>query len=604
MFFLIGYFLVDRAHQIMVNGDSSGYYMHVVSALINNDIGKYDKTIAGLQENFPTAKDPRNDIYGVRKTDKGRYYIKYTIGVGVMELPGFLIGHVIALSNSNYKADGWSPPYNFCVHLSKVVYILLGFWLLISVLLQYFQKTEVVLTVISIAFGTNLFYQGTFLTLAHCFLFFDICLLAYLSNRFYDQPSNKKALGIGMVVGLITITRIPELFSLVVPLFWGIYNVKTLKERVFFFKDNYRYLLLAALGLLLLLLPQISYWYYVSGQLFFNPYQGEAFDFFNPKINKGWFSFQNGWLIYTPIMGLALLGFIPLWKHCSNFFLPAALFLLLNSWVHYSYYTSNYFPGLGSRPMIEGYPLLAFNLAAFFLFCKKYKVLRLISYVLFAGFVFLNLFQTWQVHQGIIKSDSGNAAFYRASFLQTSHNLNSLRTFESGSTQPYINRLKFLDTIYLNTFEASDNPALSDEQAFSGNFSVYDTTSHVHTKHTIPFSETNIQPGDWVYVGIKGYRARRDKEWKNSRLEKLVVTFHDEKTGFSKERFIKIIKFVGNPKSSIWSSGKTLIWGEAGFFLRVPSKATDSWTISTSVHNYYKERLYIDDLIILHYRYK
>jgi len=604
IFFLIGYFLVDRDHEIMLNGDSSGYYMYVVAAFINQDVGQYDKTIGGLLENYPKAKDPRSDKFGVRKTEKGRYYIKYTIGVGIMEIPGFLVGHLIALSSDDYKADGWSAPYKFWVNFSKVIYILLGFWLLTAILLLYFSKTEVALTVISIAFGTNLFYQGTFLTLAHSFLFFDVCLLVYLTQRFYDNPSNWKALGIGLTVGLITITRIPEVFSLVVPLFWGVYNLKTLKHRVSFFVQYYNYLLFAGAGLLIMLLPQISYWYYVSGQLFFNPYQGEGFNFLEPKIYYGWLSFENGWITYTPIMALAILGFYPLWKRSKNFFFPAALFLIFNNWIHYSYYTINYFPGLGSRPMIEGYPLLAFSMAAFYWFCSKNRIGKGISYVLFAFFVFLNLFQTWQSHQGVIWSEKANRAFYWASFLKTSHSLNSLITFDSRTRQPNLDNLQFVDTIHFDNFESGNHPNLSDNQALSGNFSVFDTINELHTERSFSFSEYDLQPNDWVYASIQAYRTRKDMVWNGDKLEKLVITLEDKTSGYSKSRFIKISRYLENPSYSFWSTGRPLHWGKAGFFIKIPTKSNAQWSVKVHIHNPYHGNLYLDDLTILHYRRK
>ena len=65
--FMAGYFLVDNWRGTMVNGDSSGYYFHVVSLLVNQDVGDYTTTIDTYLDYYPQAGDPREDIYGVRQ---------------------------------------------------------------------------------------------------------------------------------------------------------------------------------------------------------------------------------------------------------------------------------------------------------------------------------------------------------------------------------------------------------------------------------------------------------------------------------------------------------------------------------------------------------
>jgi hypothetical protein len=93
--------------------------------------------------------------------------------------------------------------------------------------------------------------------------------------------------------------------------------------------DHYRWLLLACLGFTAVFSIQIIYWYYVSGHLVFNPYQGEGFNFLEPKIHKGWFDFANGWLVYTPIMGLALIGLFSLSSYRTGLLWPILAFSCL-----------------------------------------------------------------------------------------------------------------------------------------------------------------------------------------------------------------------------------------------------------------------------------
>jgi len=600
-----GFFAFDNWKETMNNGDSSGYYMHLVSSVLNQDVGNYTKTIDDYLENYQKAKDPRKDKYGIRKTDKDRYYIKYTLGVAVMEIPALLIAHSIASISDRHEADGWSQPYAFWINFSKVFYIVIGFLFLIKTLKLYFENKIVAFTVLSIALGTNLFYHGIFLTLAHSFLFFDFCLLIYLSNKFYQNPSNKRALGIGLLVGLITLTRVPEVVGLLIPLLWGVSNIAGLKSRFNFFKNKPSYLLVAAAGLLVAFSPQIFYWHYVSGQFFFNPYQGESFNFLKPNIINGWFNFRNGWLIYTPIMIFALIGFFFMKREkIKGALIPALLFLSLISWIHYSYYIWNYYPGMGSRPMIECYPILAFPLAAFFSRFHHGPKSKWIISVLTVFFIALNIFQCWQMKKGIIYTQNGSSAFYLETFGQTTSSITSLQCYDVKRAQAKIEELKFIDTLFVESYENANIPNLDKTISFSGSQSLNTKNSEHISERSINIGDTNLEAYDWVYVSIKALRKQKDMAWERIGLEELFCQLIDENGKKIKSSSIRIAPYIGNENHSIFFSGKTDVWGEAGFYFRISNKVKDDYKLKVFVRNLRKHSLYIDDLTLLHFKSK
>ena len=586
----------------MNNGDSSGYYMHLVSSFINQDVGDYSKTIDDYLSYYTKAKDPRQDKFGIRETEKGKAYIKYTLGVSVMEFPAILIAHGIASLSSKHKTDGWSTPYTFCINFSKVIYIILGFFFLITVLQSYFENAVVALTTLSIALATNLLYHGTFLTLAHSFLFFDFCLLIYLSQRFYDNPSKKKAFCIGLLVGLITLTRVPEVVGLLIPVLWGITKKQDLIERVQFFKLNFSYLFLAALGLVIMFSPQFMYWYYVSGQLFFNPYQGENFNFLKPQIFNGWFNFRNGWLIYTPIMSFALVGLFYLKKKAPAVLLPAFLFTLLIAWIHYSYYVWNYYPGMGSRPMIECYPILSFALAAFYAKLLAKPKTKWIAGVVVIFFTALNVFQSWQMKEGIIYTQNGNLAFYKETFASTSTSLTALQCYDVKRAQPKISELSLIDTLLFNDFEKAVAPFANKEIKYAGKQSINNSIAHLLAESTIDISTTDLQAYDWVYIGIKAYRKLKDQVWNRDDLEELFCVIEDENGKKIKSSKIKIAAHIDNKDFNIFHTGTPEIWDEAGFYFRISNKVKDGWKLKVFVRNLNQHSLYLDDLVVVHYK--
>jgi len=599
--YVAGFLLFGNWQHIHTRGDDIGYYLHVVSFWKYQDVGNYEQTLTSLIETHPEAEALPQDPYLIRTTDIGRKYIKYTLGTAVMESPFFLLADAYANSTDAYATHGWSEPYYFLIALSNVLYVLAGLWLLCLLLDRHFTPTTVVLSMIGVALATNLYFQATYMTMSHGFLFFDYCLLLWLSIRFYKAPNRWSALGIGAVVGLITITRIPELISVVIPLLWGVTTRGQLKERLQFLLKNYHYLLAAAVGFLVLMAIQISYWHYVSGQLIFNPYEGEGFNFLQPHIWDGLFSFRNGWLIYTPIMLFSLVGLFFLKRHYAAPFVPILVFVGAQAYIHYSYYAWWFFPGLGSRPMVEAYPLLAFGLAAFIQTVLEKPPLRWLPYILVGFFLWLNLFQTWQMKEGVIYSPNGSFAFYYETFGTMHPDRNALRAYDLKDLQPDTSEIQEKQVLAMEDFEA---PTFSETVAYSGQHAFYTKTAgeELILAEQIPLK--SLSPGAWLKVEVQAYVAPTDMIWDRDRLANLILELWNEDGKRRRFRTIKIASHIGNTKHSIWHTGVPGQWGEASFFVKLPRSVQKGWTAKAYLLNNHGQGLYVDDFELSYYEEK
>jgi hypothetical protein len=588
----------------MCNGDSSGYYIHLVSIFINDDVGDYSESTDKMIENFPCAKGLIDDPFWLKETEIGRKSIKYTLGVAIMEMPSFLLAHIYTKFDARYASDGWSKPYILAINISKVIYILIGIYFLIPILLNYFSHTETALTILGITLGTNLFFHVPNLTMAHPFLFFDFCMLIYFTSKFYKKPSYFSASMIGFLLGLIAITRVPEILAIAIPVFWGVYDYKTLKVRFNFFVKKYMYFLVALVCLIVMLAPQIFYWHYVSGQFLFNSYEGEGFDFLSPDFGNAFFSFSNGWLIYTPLMIFSILGILHLPKVAPKVILPLVLFVGLNSWVHFSYYVVNYFPGLGSRPMIESYPLLAFGLAAFFAFCSRKYILRFISRAILVLFIALNIFQTIQSKKGVLFSENMNPTYFWEIFGRLNIDLDSVKEFDSNQDQPNEKDIELVERLFFEDFEDSIDINYNRLYAFSGKLSYQLSNAFQEINYEGKFGDLELEAGDYINAGVHAYRKNEDFVSSQYDLEHLLVEFIDESGKTRKRTSIKIGRYIGNSNNSIFHTGKTDIWGEANFYVKIPKESNADWKLKVMFLNASSKKLFIDDLRIDRYSVK
>ena len=95
-----------------------------------------------------------------------------------------------------------------------------------------------------------------------------------------------------------------------VPLLWGVFSKKTFYEKLNIIKQYRVQFVVAIVCCLLLALPQMTYWFVRTGHLFYDSYKnpGVGLDVFSPYLIQSLFSYKKGWLIYTPVMILAVVG--------------------------------------------------------------------------------------------------------------------------------------------------------------------------------------------------------------------------------------------------------------------------------------------------------
>jgi hypothetical protein len=160
-----------------------------------------------------------------------------------------------------------------------------------------------------------------------------------------------------------------------------------------------------------------------TGAFVFDSYKnpGVGLDLGSPHILPILFSLKKGWLVYTPIMVFALIGFVQLWKSRRDLF-PVVLgyflvtFYIIASWSEWWYGAS-----FSIRPMITSYVLLALPLGLFIQRMATWKPLwRWAIGGLMGCFVGLNLFQIWQLNNFILDPYRTTPAYYFAIFGKTS----------------------------------------------------------------------------------------------------------------------------------------------------------------------------------------
>ncbi len=388
--------------------DALHYYSYLPATFIYKDIslefaknnpGKYGTTFWPA----PTPIDKR--------------VIKTSMGLTFLYAPYFFIGQFLA-KVPRISNGGFSIPYKIPLAFSIVLYLGIGLYYLRKVLKMFFSEWVTALTCFTMVVGTNLLHYTTSeSTMSHAYNFSLIAVFMYFSIKWYENPKFKNTIILGLIFGLICLIRPTNIIVILFFILWKVTSVKEMKVRIIHLLKRYKMIMIMIAGFFIIWAPQIIYWEYVTGQWFYFSYGDERFYFLDPQILNGLFSYRKGWLLYTPVMVLALAGIPILRRKYKELFIPVLIYTLLNIYVILSWWVWWYGGGFGLRAFIDSYAILAIPFAAIITWAIKKKIIYhfLTLFIVFVLIAF-SVFQTQQYFNVAIHWDSMNKAAYWETF--------------------------------------------------------------------------------------------------------------------------------------------------------------------------------------------
>lgn len=414
--FSVGFFYYPKwkksRTEATLSWDVSGYYFYLPATFIYKDLKQLSFKDSILQKYGPTPELQQAFLH-----ESGNYVLKYSCGQALQYLPFFGAAHLIARF-SDYPADGFSPPYQLLISIGSWLIAFLGLWYLRKTLLLFFSDTATAITILLIVTGSNyLDYAAINGAMTHNNLFTIYCLLLWTTHLFYKNPSSGRAISIGILVGLAALTRPTEIISCLIPLLWGLsgFRWSAIQERIGFFKKHLPKLALAILVTALIGSLQPIYWKYATGEWIVYSYQDQGFSWLRPHFYMGILSAQSGWLVYSPMLIFALLGFIFLYRKASSVFWMSLIFSLLFIYITFAWDIWTYGGGLGIRAMVQCYAVLALPMAAFVSWVLEKGVWKWVFGAICVVFIYYNLWLTHQAHLGGLLKPGAmtNAYFWR-----------------------------------------------------------------------------------------------------------------------------------------------------------------------------------------------
>lgn len=379
-----------------ISWDAAGYYWYLPSVFIYQDLREQHWADSLIQKYQPGPPDMSGFGFQARP---GNWVFKYPAGMAVLETPFFLAAHALA-KPLGYPADGFSLPYQAGIQWGALLVAFLGLWGLRRLLLNYYSDSVVAAILAILVVGTNyLNYSAIDGAIAHSWLFTLYVFLMLGSRRFYMKPSNPLGAALGALCGLAALIRPTDAIAVLIPLLWGLELKKqVIKARVEFWRKHLPALILAVVCGVAVLSLQLFYWKYSSGAWLVYSYQDQGFSWLHPHVADYVFSYKSGWLVYTPVMLPAVLGFIPFIRSGQSRLMVCVFsliaFYMVTAWDIWWY------AGMGGRAMVQYYAVLAFPMASAMSWVTGSRLRLWLALPVILLLTYVNIWFTWHAHRG------------------------------------------------------------------------------------------------------------------------------------------------------------------------------------------------------------
>jgi hypothetical protein len=304
------------------------------------------------------------------------------IGTGLLWLPSYALAHLLTVATGGFggkvAADGYSQPYIAAVCLTSYLFGCLGLLLCFSLARRLFGDGVSALAVATMWLATPLiFYTVVAPPWSHATSLLTVTLFLWYWDR-TRAPTGRTWLQwtlLGAAAGLMMLVREQDALFVVVPVVEALAAVvqspKSGVQSATSVVGRRSSFLRWALGLalmggvaLLTFVPQLATYKVITGHFAPSKVVSSKFTLTSPDFLNVLFSSEHGLLPWTPVVALALVGLIPLWRRDRLLSAAFALAFLLQVYIAGSFLTWQSAGSFGQRRFINCTVIFVLGLAA------------------------------------------------------------------------------------------------------------------------------------------------------------------------------------------------------------------------------------------------
>ncbi len=330
----------------MISSDALGYYNYSPYLFIKDDM---------LHQGYAMPLENGNTLN------------KYTCGVSILQLPFFLVAMEISPGFDYDETDANNAVYMTFMAIAVATYLYIALCILFFYIKNKFDQKTAWYSTLVLYFATNVYYYCVMEPgMSHIYSLFCFTMILYFTDKYYKNNKLSSVIGFGAFYALSVLIRPTNIVMVLFFLFYETYSLNDFKLRILqHIKRYYIFILLLIIGLIIAS-PQMLYWYAVTGKpvVFSYGYNHESFsNWKSPKIIEVLIGHRSGWLSFTPIMILSLIGLYMGIKEKKISATAISIVFVITLVTCASWWAYNFSCSFGYRSFVEYYAILLLPLA-------------------------------------------------------------------------------------------------------------------------------------------------------------------------------------------------------------------------------------------------
>ncbi len=294
---------------------------------------------------------------------------EFSLGLSIYWLPFIFVADMLTrllnLFGFSFILNGYSDSYQVLLGIGNIGFIIGGLVILYKMLQKFFTEHIVQLSIITILFGTNLFYYSSIdVVNSHPFSFFLASAMMGIFIKFLEKKQIRLLFLEAFILGALVANRSQDLVFAIVPAFslgFFLWKEKSVIQTTFVGLGM-------IVGTFIGYVPQLLLLFVGRGKVALAPHVLDrsvihAFDFLHPHILGLLINNQTGLLFYSPLVFVAFVGLGMFYKREQFLGGICLLVVLLQLYVISSWFTWNQAASYGIRMLVSSYPLLAIGVA-------------------------------------------------------------------------------------------------------------------------------------------------------------------------------------------------------------------------------------------------
>ena len=311
----------------VVGVDPVGYYSYLPSLMFDRDLDFADE--------YERLRG-RGDVSPDRpRTVTGKMPNPFSVGVAILWLPFFLLGHVAALM-TDFATDGFSAPYHIAIYVANAFYGFAGIVVIYRLVERLFERDVAFLATVLIWFASGvLYYLFPLRPMSHMPSMFAVALFITAWLVWREKKDLRGYVALGALGGLAALVRWQNALFLVLPAVDIVEALRRDRPGQQELRQTAMRMFLSGAAFLAVFSPQLIVWKVLYGGFVTVP-QGSGFlSWFKPALFDTLFSTRHGLISWTPVILPAIIGLFmfPAGKRRLGYMLvvPLVLQLYVNS---------------------------------------------------------------------------------------------------------------------------------------------------------------------------------------------------------------------------------------------------------------------------------